>query len=239
MSSSLAVRRLTPELLDSLPAGDPRAIGSRRDLVLVNRLMFQSAIMAGLIRRHLKPGGLRLLEIGAGDGSFMLSVARRLGSRYGDVDLTLLDKADLVTPQRIAQFSALGWRVKTLTTDVFDWIGQADEVGTFHAVCANLFLHHFEDDRLTRLLAAMPTLAPIFLATEPRRNTLALWSVWCLRLFGVNDVTLHDAAVSVRAGFAGHELLRIWPDCAGQLLEERPAGPFTHVFAAVRPGARQ
>ncbi|WP_375449975.1 hypothetical protein [uncultured Devosia sp.] len=238
MTPSLAVRQLTPEQLDSLPADDPRAVGSRRDLVLVNALMFQSAIMAAQFRKHLQPGRLRLLEIGAGDGSFMLAVARRLGRRYGDVDLVLLDQANLITQRRIAQFSALGWRVKTITADVFDWIGRA-EAGVFNAVSANLFLHHFEGGMLTRLLAAMPALAPVFLATEPRRNALALWGTHFLRLFGVNDVTLHDAAASVRAGFAGRELSLAWPDCAGRRLDEHRAGPFTHVFAAVHAGAHR
>lgn len=231
MGSGLGARRLTPELLDSLPTDDPSAIGSRRDLARINIVMFQSAIMAGLCRRHLKPGRLRLLEIGGGDGSFMLSVARRLGRRYNDVDLLLLDQASLVTPQCITQFAALGWRVTGVTADVFDWIGRV-EVGQFDAVLANLFLHHFEGGKLVKLLTAMPTMAPVFLATEPRRSALALWSTWFLRFMGANEVTLHDAAVSVRAGFAGRELSLAWPDCAGQALEERGVGPFTHIFAA-------
>lgn len=236
MPPGLAARRLTPELLDMLPVDDPRAIGSRRDLVLVNALMLQSAIMAGLFRKHLEPGKLRVLELGAGDGSFMLTVARRLGRKYGDIDLVLLDQANLVTPQRIMQFSALGWRVQTLATDVFDWIDDAD-VDVFDAVTANLFLHHFDEPMLTRLLAAMSRLAPVFLATEPRRGMLALCGAWCLRLFGANEVTLHDAAVSVKAGFSNHELSLIWPDRGGQQLYEGDAGPFTHVFAAIPAGA--
>ena len=93
MANPLAERQLTPELLDSLSVDDPRAIASRRDLVWVNALMFQSTIMAGLFRQHLAPDRLRLLEIGAGDGAFMLSVAGRLGPDWTDVDLTLLDRS--------------------------------------------------------------------------------------------------------------------------------------------------
>ncbi|WP_232846614.1 methyltransferase domain-containing protein [Devosia beringensis] len=225
-----------PELLDSLPADDPDAIGSRRDLVVINALMFQTRIMAGLMRSHIRPGNLRLLEIGSGDGAFMLAVARKLGRRYGAVELLMLDQINLITPLRIKQFAALGWQVKTVTADVFEWIAR-EEAGQFDAVFANLFLHHFDGGALSKLLAAMPTLAPVFLATEPRRSRIALWSTWFLRFVGANAVTLHDAAVSVRAGFVGDELSRVWPDGAGQVLTERRVGPFTHVFAAVTSGA--
>ena len=40
------MRVLTPELLDELAADDPRAIRSRRDLVLINVIMRQSVVMA-------------------------------------------------------------------------------------------------------------------------------------------------------------------------------------------------
>lgn len=236
MRPGTLARHLVPELLDSLPVGDPGAVGSRRDLVVVNALMFQTSIMAGLIRKNVRPGNLRLLEIGSGDGAFMLSVARKLGRHYDAVELLMLDQVDLLTPHRVQQFAALGWQVKTVTIDVFDWIERAD-AGQFDAVCANLFLHHFEGGALRRLLAAMPTLAPVFLATEPRRNRLALCSTWFLRFFGANAVTLHDAAVSVRAGFVGEELSRAWPDNADRVLNERRVGPFTHVFSAAIPGA--
>jgi hypothetical protein len=46
-------------------------------------------------------------------------------------------------------------------------------------------------------------------------------------------VTRHDAVASVRAGFTGHELSRLWPDGNWRLREEL-ALPFTHVFSAGR-----
>lgn len=227
----LAQRLIEPELLDSLPVNNPRAIASRRDLVRVNAVMFQAAITARLLRANLRRKPLRILEIGAGDGSFMLSVARRLAGQWSDVDLVMLDQADLVTPVRRAQFAALGWRVQTVTANVFDWIDRPI-IGTFDAVTANLFLHHFHDYELRKLLSAMPRLTALFLATEPRRSRLALWGTGWLRAIGANAVTLHDAAVSVRAGFANAELCQLWPQGTAMDLQERRIGPFTHIFMA-------
>lgn len=229
MTRSLAQRVVEPELLDSLPVDDPRAKASRRDLVRVNAVMCQSIIMARLLRKNVKRTPRRLLEIGAGDGRFMLSVARRLG--WTDVELTMLDQSDLVTPKVRADFAAMGWRVQTAVADVFDWI-EGPELGEFDAICANLFLHHFDEAALGQLLSVMSKLAPCFLATEPRRSGLALWCTGWLRAILANGVTLHDAATSVRAGFAGNELSRLWPRASALALEECRVGPFTHAFVA-------
>src|SRR5690606_29722233 len=103
---------------------------------------------------------LRLLEVGVGDGRFSLSVARRLARRWSNVDLVMLDRVDLITPEVKSAFASLGWRVQPVVADVFDWI-EGSHVGHFDAVSANLFLHHFADLKLRRLLSAMPRLTPV------------------------------------------------------------------------------
>lgn len=231
MGRPASPRLVEPELLDALPVEDARAIASRGDLVRVNAVMFQGAIMAGLMRNNLDHKPLRILELGAGDGRFMLSVARKLGRSWADVELVTLDMADLMTPKVRADFRALGWRVEPVVADVFDWIGRP-QPGRFDAVTANLFLHHFQEGQLRDLLAAMAGVTSCFLATEPRRSDLALWGTGWLRALGVNEVTLHDAAASVRAGFSERELSSLWPEQSAMTLEERRIGPFTHAFAA-------
>ena len=85
MPGPLSRRRIEPELLDTMAVDDPRATASRRDLVRVNAVMFQSVIMARPLRANLERKPLRILEIGAGDGRFMLSVARRLAPQWSDL----------------------------------------------------------------------------------------------------------------------------------------------------------
>jgi hypothetical protein len=229
---AIAIRSLEPELLDVLPAGDPQAIESRRDLVWINALMRQAPIMRRLLLRHAAEAPRRILEIGAGDGRFMLTMARRLAKRWPGVELVLLDRTTGVFAQTTrAEFGRLGWRAEALTADIFDWAADAGKE-RFDVICANLFLHHFDDAQLTRLFGPLARLAPLFVATEPLRARLPLWATRLLPAIGANPVTLHDAAASVRAGFAGGELGRLWPASVGPVLEERRAGLFTHVFAA-------
>jgi 2-polyprenyl-3-methyl-5-hydroxy-6-metoxy-1,4-benzoquinol methylase len=231
-SSRLARREVLPEILDDLPENDPRAVASRGDLRRVNALMFQAGITRGLLTRHLAAPPRRILEIGAGDGSLMLALARRLHTRWPAVDLFLLDRQSLVTPARIAEFAALGWTVHVVEADIFAWSRQAS-AERFDAITTNLFLHHFEDEPLSELLGDLAPMAPVFVATEPRRAAFPLFAASLLWCIGANDVTRHDAAVSVRAGFAGGELSSLWPARPSGTLEEGPRGLFTHAFAAV------
>lgn len=227
-----AVRRIDPELLDALPPTDPRAIGSRRDLLRINAIMFQASIMAGLLRRHVASPPRRMLEIGAGDGSFILAVARRLAKRWPDVTLTLLDRAALPVEGRREAFGKLGWQIEVVTADVFEWL-ESSQSSRFGVVTANLFLHHFGDADLKRLFARLQAVSPVVIATEPHRNAFARLSTRLLWAIGANDVTLHDAHASVVAGFRGTELSALWPTAGGVRLSERRVGPFTQTFAAV------
>ena len=92
-------RRSSPEILDDLPPADPRAIRSRRDLQRVNRVMGSCGILTRAIRRALNPAPhkapLRLLELGAGDGTLALRIAKRLATSWPAVELTLLDRQAL------------------------------------------------------------------------------------------------------------------------------------------------
>lgn len=220
------MRVLTPELLDHLPAGDPRAIRSRRDLVLINRIMRQPAIMAGALRKL--PAPCTLADLGGGDGHFLLAVARRLAKHWPNVQVIICDRQDIVTPQTRVAFQALGWHCEVHTGDVLESLPQAD------LITANLFLHHFDDAALTRLLARVAQSTDCFVACEPRRGQFALAGAHLVGLLGCNDVTRHDAVVSVQAGFTARELSRHWPRDGRWSLRENAAFPFSHVFHARR-----
>jgi hypothetical protein len=248
-------RIIEPELLDELPPGDPRAAGSRRDLRRLNAWMRNHAIMANALQTAVNgQTPKQITELGAGDGDFLLRVARRLSSfgvpsrtspdgpnrpavggtglratgAWNEVNVTLLDRQKIVTPQTLAAFASLGW-----VADVFDW---PQTPAPEEIVVANEILHHFDDARLAGLLRVIAGRTRLFIAIEPRR---APWPLFCSRLLwaiGCNAVTRHDATVSVRAGFVREELSALWPDKRNWQLTEQRASWFSHLFIARRTG---
>ncbi|WP_245509025.1 MULTISPECIES: hypothetical protein [unclassified Mesorhizobium] len=68
---------------------------------------------------------------------------------------------------------------------------------------------HF-DAELVRLFSLLAPKASLALATEPLRAMSALAAARLLPAIGANDVTRHDAAQSVRAGFRDRELSAPW-----------------------------
>jgi hypothetical protein len=228
-------RRVVAELLDELAADDPRAQRSRRDLRLVNRIMRHSALLTRALDTVVVAPPLRLLELGAGDGTLLLAVARLRARRWPKTVVTLLDAQPSVTPATLAALRQVGWTVEVVAADALEWLDQPAEDRNC-VVLANLFVHHFEGERLARLLAGVATHARAFVCCEPRRARLALLGSHLLWAIGCNGVTRHDAVISVHAGFRARELGAEWQRAvgAGWHIDETPAGAFSHLFVARR-----
>lgn len=230
-------RDVQPELLDRLPADDPRAIHSRRDLRKVNAWMGHTGTISRLMTRALSGRPPQsIVELGSGDGTLLLKVARRFATRWKPARVVLVDRQAAVAPATTAAFASLSWPIEFAHMDVFEWLERSSPESA-DVTMATLFLHHFADGDLRTLLRRVAAQTRVFVACEPRRSGGALAGTRLLRLIGCNDVTRHDARVSVRAGFTDHELSALWGGGGGWKLEERQAGLFTHCFLAERIGA--
>lgn len=233
MSKGILARRVEDETLDHLPEDDPRAIRSRRDLRRINRIMGNDSIVDALLSGSLARPPSYIAELGAGDGSLALTLARRRAREWPAVRLTLVDRQDLLSVQTRAAFGNLGWSVHAAVMDVFAWL-ERDDHPRYDAIIANLFMHHFEADALSRLFRGIARISECFIACEPRRAQVALLGSHLVGAVGANAVTRRDAVLSVRAGFRDQELSAYWPNDGRWQLRERPARLFSHTFAAVR-----
>lgn len=234
-SWAAGARLVTPERLDNLAADDPLAMDSRRDLQRVHRAMRSLSILKDAISRlngTIPPR--RILELGAGDGSLLLRLARVMRPRWGAMELTLLDRQNLLSESVRQSFAELNWQVTVMCVDALEW-AQSPPTQDYDLCITTLFLHHFEHADLGRLLAGVATRADAFIACEPRRNRIAHLGSRLIGLLGANEVTREDGIKSVTAGFNGLELTGLWSKVPGDWrTEEYGAWPFTHCFRAAR-----
>ncbi len=187
----VAKRIVIPEILDHLPADDLDAMRSRRDLRRVNLLMGNERWVCRTARGFPEAAGRGIVEIGAGDGVLCGMLARS----FPQARVTAYDLA----PPPVDLEARVKWR----RGDIF--ATPAPKPGG--VLVANLFLHHFEGDSLTALGRWFGNFE-LLVFNEPDRAYLphflgALMHPW------INRVTRHDMHVSIRAGFAAGEIIRL------------------------------
>jgi hypothetical protein len=227
-------RVVLPELLDVLSPQDSSALRSRRELRRLNALMGHAKLMADALQEVAPGFGVReLVELGAGDGHFLLGVARRLNGRWPNATAILVDQLKALDPQICEEFGLLGWRVKAEVAEAAAWLRQAPPEKS-RTIVSNLFFHQFHKEQLTEMLQLAAASASQVVALEPRRSWLPRLCGRFLWVIGCGPVTRHDAQISIYAGFSGHELSALWPDKRNWILVEQPAGLFSHLFIARR-----
>jgi hypothetical protein len=181
-------RNLEPEILDSLPPYHPDALHNRRDLRLTNHIAGNFRWFARTLPHFVGPRK-RVLELGAGTGEL---AARLEKSGYGISGLDLWPRPDRWPADR-------AWHQADLR--------EFDGFAPYAAVIGNLIFHQFSVEDLGRLGEKLRGHARVILACEPERRRLSQILFRTLGpLLGANYVSLHDARVSIAAGFRGAEL---------------------------------
>jgi len=184
-------RTVIPEILDHLPAEDPEARRSRRDLRRINFFMGNERWVLATARRFPEAGARGITELGAGDGD----LTRALAHLYPGSRITALDLA----PPPAGLPENVDWR----QGDLF----ATPEKPGGGILIANLFLHHFEGDAL-RELGRLAKGFDVILFCEPLRARLPHLMGYLAHPF-INRVTRHDMHVSIDAGFSANELPRL------------------------------
>ncbi len=231
-------RTLQRELLDDLPADDPMAVGSRKDLARLNHIMGNIGTIRRAISalRYQSSRPLSICELGCGDGYLAnrIFTQSELTMPRGST-LKLLDLRPSIPGGWLERLRQRFEYVDIITMDLHQWLQSGDQ--QFDIIYMNLFLHHFHEAPIRRTLAAVSRMTRAFFCCEPRRSRFSLLGAAGCGIIGCNAVTRHDALLSVRAGFSADELSSLWslscPEPGAWHLEESSAGPFTHFFKAL------
>ena len=183
-------RTLQPELLDSLPHDHPDALHNRRDLRITNWIAGNHRWITRTFPLLIGPRE-PALEIGAGTGELGLRLARR-GVAIEGLDLW---------PRPAAWPAGHRWHNSDLRA--------FDGYRHYSGIVGNLIFHQFSDADLAELGEKLQQTARVIVACEPERQRRSQFLFRTLGpLLGANHVSLHDAHVSIAAGFRDDELPR-------------------------------
>lgn len=191
MIHCLGGRVLKPEILDTLPYEQARA--SLADLVRLNRRWGGHGTLRRLLAKVVRSNEtFSFLDVGAASGDMGACVRKNYPrARVTSLDYLASHLAGCDGPRVAADAFSLPF-----------------PPGSFDLVFCSLFLHHFTDQEIVKLLAAFRTVARrAVLVIDLERNPIPYYFIaWTRWLFGWNPVTVNDGKISVEAAFRPREL---------------------------------
>jgi hypothetical protein len=209
----LGGRVLKPEILDTLPPEQARA--SLADLVRLNRYWGGHSTLRHLLANAVDPAKpFSLLDVGAASGDMGACVRQWYpAARVTSLDALESHLAACGPPRVAGDAFRLPFRAKS-----------------FDLVFCSLFLQHFTDEEIVRLLAGFGAVARrAVLAIDLERNPVPYYFVpWTRWIFGWDPVTVNDARISVEAAFRPREMVAL----------ARAAGLVDPTARAFRPAFR-
>jgi ubiquinone/menaquinone biosynthesis C-methylase UbiE len=202
------------ELLDAGAGTDEDVVRNLSDLRRVNRWLGGNRIIFAALKSEMKIGDrhVTILDVGTGSADIPDAVTRWCERRRIVATTTAVD---------------VSWRNLRLARARFSipesvQFVQADSLAlpfsgkTFDYVTASMFLHHFRDEDVVRLLSAFAKLARRAVVVNDLVRNLVPYYFTRLagRLVATSYLTRNDAPVSVLRGFTVEDLKR-HAGCAG------------------------
>ena len=189
-------RVLKPEILDTLPPDSPDARASLADLVRINKRWGGLSTLRKLLDQTIpREESFSFLDVGAASGDMGRHVEKlRPGARVTSLDYLESHLAEGVGSRVAADAFTLPFRDHS-----FDY------------VFSSLFLHHYSDSDVVRLLAEAGRVAKKrVLVTDLWRLPIPYYFIGYTRpLFKWHPVSVSDGKISVEAAFRPGELAHL------------------------------
>lgn len=203
-------RLIEPELLDHASVEEAR--GNLADIIRLNERFGGHEVIRKMLARVVPTERFSVLDIGAASGDTAKLIKYTYpGATVFSLDLNAVNLANAPCPKLLGDAFQLPFRD-----------------GTFDFVFASLFLHHFADEQVIKLLEAFYRISKrALLISDLERHIVSYWFLpMTKRFLRWHPITVHDGPVSVRAAFTARELERLAADAGIRSCEvetHRPA----------------
>ena len=193
-----------PEIMDDFSITDDRIDLALKELKTINKYLGgNSTTKDGIIRlmRNINSTGkLNILDIGAG-GSDNLQINK---NEWGEVQVTCLD----INTRTCRYIRNKSKEDNIICGDAFNI---PFKKSSFDIVHASLFLHHFSDNDIKKILKSCLDISKHgIIINDLQRSVLAFAGIKLLTfLFSRSIMVRNDAPLSVKRGFLKNELIEI------------------------------
>jgi 2-polyprenyl-3-methyl-5-hydroxy-6-metoxy-1,4-benzoquinol methylase len=198
------------EIMDDLSMSGELLTDTLYKLDSINKWLGGNAITLNGIKKLLKnyPKGkvLTIMDLGCGSGDMLRKVAN-YGRKEGYVfKLIGVDANEFIINHAQKKSSAYP-EISYLQQDIFS---EEFKESSYDIVLATLFLHHFKEDELIRLLSQVHQKANLgIVVNDLHRHGLAYYLFKLLGLGITNEMVKQDGLTSILRGFKKEELEEI------------------------------
>lgn len=197
-------RSTQKEIMDDMAIQDDRLDEALQELSVINTWLGGNTTtrkgVRMLLKRRIPSGTLSILDVGAGGAD----ITRSIASLHPDMKITSLD-----LNMRTCEHAA---RANPSFTVVHGSVLELPfQERSFDLLHASLFLHHFTEEELHRILPSLYSTARYgIVINDLRRSVFAYLGIFLLtRVFSRSTMVKNDGPLSVRRGFTRSELVRL------------------------------
>lgn len=192
-------RSYEPEIMDDFSIRDERIDLALWELKIINKYLGGITTTKSALKYIIGSDGkgLKIFDIGSGSSDDLIAAK----NKFPNLQIVSIDK-------NIRALSKSKNSLKKINSDAFYL---PIKNGSCDIVHAALFLHHFTEDQIQKLLKEFLRISKKGIAiNDLQRSLLALWGIKILTiLFSKSEMVKNDGPLSVKRGFTKPELLKI------------------------------
>jgi len=207
--SSFQHRNIVPEMIDDFNMSGDSLDLNLEEIEWINKNLggTQASVqpLFNFLQQHNRDS-FRIVDVGCGSGDLLRYIEDSVQGII-NVDLLGLDANPHIlnfAKTKLQSSSEIDFQL----ADVFS--GQ-EEIPRADVYLLNLFLHHFETDKILELLYKLDKNKPrLIIINDLDRSRFAyfLFRILCY-IKSASDVTIHDGGLSIKKGFKKRELVSI------------------------------
>lgn len=213
-------RSTAPEIMDDLQCDGVTVFQTLREIKNVNKLLGGHGVtlnaLSTLLNSKISASSncISICDLGCGGGDTLLEISRWAKAKKLKVKLTGIDANPNIisyAKEQCKENPDIEFRVMNVLDTEFEDFQQDIYICT-------LFLHHFSDGQLKKLLYNINKLATVgIIVNDLERNPIAYYSIKLLaRLISKSAMFRYDAPLSVLRGFKKRDLMKFFKVFEGE-----------------------